>query len=68
MSHNNKQTSVPKSLKDFKSTSPHFGNHMSYFELNPAIRNIGFFNFFEKLATTKELKHLISSAIGLGEK
>jgi hypothetical protein len=41
---------------------------MSYFELNPAIRNTGFFNFFEKLATTKELKHLISSAIGLGEK
>ena len=48
--------------------SPHFGNPMSYFELNPAIRNIGFFNFFEKLTTTKELKQLISGATELEKK
>src|SRR6185437_7185262 len=26
--------------------SPHFGNPLAYFELNPEIRNVGFSNFF----------------------
>jgi pimeloyl-ACP methyl ester carboxylesterase len=42
--------------------SPHFGNPISYFEVNPEIRNVGFFNFQEKLATTDESKELIGGA------
>ena len=45
--------------------SPHFGNPISYFELNPEIRNVGFFNFYEKLAITEKLKHLIGGATEL---
>jgi pimeloyl-ACP methyl ester carboxylesterase len=33
--------------------SPHFGNAISYFELNPKIRSAGFSNFFEKLGATE---------------
>jgi pimeloyl-ACP methyl ester carboxylesterase len=46
--------------------SPHFGNPMSYFELNPEIRNVGFSNFFEKLAITKA--HLIGGATEVEKK
>jgi hypothetical protein len=48
--------------------SPHFGSPVSYFELNPEIRNVGFSNFSENLAITKELKHLIGGATGLEKK
>ena len=48
--------------------SPHFGSPLSYFEINPLIRNVGFFNFYEKLAITEESKHLIGGATGFEKK
>ena len=48
--------------------SPHFGNPLAYFELNPEIRNVGFSNFFAKLTTIKESKHLIAGATELEKK
>ena len=40
--------------------SPHFGNPLSYFELNPQIRNVGFSDFYEKAAMTDELRIIVS--------
>jgi hypothetical protein len=48
--------------------SPHFGSPISYFEINPEIRNVGFFNLYEKMAITEELKHLIGGATGFEKK
>ncbi len=42
--------------------SPHFGNPVSYFEINPEIHNTGFFNFYEKMAITNELKNMMGGA------
>jgi pimeloyl-ACP methyl ester carboxylesterase len=42
--------------------SPHFGNPISYFELNPEIHNVGFYDFYEKAAMTDELRRIISGA------
>jgi len=39
--------------------SPHFGNPLSYFELNPEIRNVGFFDFYEKGSMTDQVRHII---------
>ena len=40
--------------------TPHFGNPLSYFELNPEIRNVGFSDFYEKAAITNELRVIVS--------
>ena len=40
--------------------TPHYGNPLSYFELNPEIRNVGFSDFYEKGAMTDDVKYIIS--------
>ena len=39
--------------------TPHLGNPLSYFELNPEIRNVGFSDFYEKTAMTDEIRSII---------
>jgi pimeloyl-ACP methyl ester carboxylesterase len=48
--------------------SPHFGNPMSYFELNPEIYNVGFYDFYEKAAMTEQLRYIIGGATGFEKK
>jgi pimeloyl-ACP methyl ester carboxylesterase len=48
--------------------SPHFGNPMSYFELHPDIRNVGFSDFYEKAAMTEELRYIIGGATDFEDK
>jgi pimeloyl-ACP methyl ester carboxylesterase len=48
--------------------SPHFGNPISYFELNPEIRNVGFYDFYEKVAMTDQLRYIIGGATGFEKK
>ena len=40
--------------------SPHFGNPLSYFELNPEILNVGFSDFYEKGPMTDQVRHIIT--------
>jgi len=39
--------------------TPHLGNPLSYFELNPEIRNVGFSDFYEKTVMTDEIRSII---------
>lgn len=40
--------------------SPHFGNPLSYFELNPEIHNVGFYDFYEKGSMTDQVRYIIT--------